>query len=400
MNNPNITEQELISLIQTKNIDSPALDIYKTVNLVDFLYDLEYGTRSKVNPSHYNDTSLTRKFPLNKSEILFLAQQTDINQYGTYDCNSNKHLVVFLANHPELQSSELFEFIRLKNTIQKPSGEFLLAALKIDLFPAQTIDKMINENNVNRIYSHDFSNVLQHLILDTNSLEKLNQLPVSVFDKILSETKYYDIDRERKDLLDTLFDNIDSLPHALKNIVLTTGKSTYLNTINTEILIIDLILEGKKPGCFSDIELKGVVDKFIGTDFSIPLMNKKDRQKEFAHRGNKLIQFLKLIDNLSYTLKEKIELLENHPNSTTVHHVWRGPSQSEAEPFRAFPTPEFKKHVSDDILDYMFNKAQYALNQSSDLTRESERDMVFNMIGKIRNTFNPSQQGQHIKIKN
>lgn len=400
MNNPNITEQELISLIQTKNTDSSSLAIYKTVNLVDFLYDLEYGTRSKSNPSHYDDKPLERTFPLNSSDMLFLAQHTDINQYGTYEHNSNKHLIVFLENHPELQSSELFKHIKLKNNITKPSGEFLLAALKTNLFPSYTIEKMITEDNVNRIYSHDFANVLQHLIFDTNSLDKLNKLPASVFDKILSKTKYYDRDRERKDLLDTLFDNIDSLPHDLKNTVLTTGKKTYLQTVNKEVLVIHLILEGKKSNFFSEEDLKGVVDHFVGTDFSTNIINKKEKQKSFADHGNKLIQFLKLVENIPPNLKDKIEQLENHPNSTTIHHVWRGPSQSEAEPFREFPTPEFKKHVSDDILNYMFNKAQLALNHSSDLTIESDKGMVSSMINKIRRNINSSNNGQHIHYKN
>lgn len=377
----------VMKLIKSRQLDDDALLIYQSLNIVDFIdsLDLAYKKNSQISSEKLDE------LPLTTTDLIFLLDYININSLGTQSTNLKKSFSECLVQHWEHFMKQPIDFWILvrelgsRTDFNQPCGyskNFIEIALTTPLYNVQKIGYIMNHNDVN-ILLHSGSTALENILNNEDSLNKLQSTSSIWIESLLSRTDYTQLNIEHLDCLDLLWNKKDNLNELWNHCIEYIAKPLYLSQQNKEILVLDCIFHGKKLGLFSELELKNMINNYIGHDFSIPFFHKFDRSGEFANKANILIKLLKNTESMNDDLKENIEILESHPKSTTVYYTWTHESQTTCEPVRKFPDPIYQKHFSDDLYYYIFEKAQEALHHSLHL--HTDKGVVFNMFSKFKN---------------
>lgn len=376
----------VMKLIKSRQLDDDALLIYQSLNIVDFIHTLELDYQK----NNQDNSDKLDELPLMTSDLIFLLDYININCLGTKLGNLNKSFSECLVQYWEHFMNQPIDFWILvkelgnRTDFNQPCGynkNFIEIALTTPLYNVQKISYIMSHCDSNVLLNSGYT-ALENILNSEDSLKKLHYTSSIWIETLLARTNYTQLNKDCLDCLDLLWSKRNNLNEFWNYCIYYIAKPLYLSQQNKELLVLDCIFNGKKLGLFSEDELRNMIDNYIGHDFSIPFFHKFDRSSDFANKANILIKLLKNTDNMPDDLKDKIEILESHPKSTTIYYTWTHESQKTCEPVRKFPDPVYQKYFSDNLYFYIFEKAQEALHHSLHL--HIDKGIVFNMFSKLR----------------
>lgn len=401
---------EIIQFIKDRNISETALSSLKEMNLMNFLHEVQFGElgnySAQLSKISYPNIS---KIPLTTADLLFLAQHTDINKFGTYENNSNQTFSEFIFDNIKQLSHDMIHFNELKNLINEKTDftnqsgfqtNYLEIALTSDLFNFYNQDKIIKSYNVNQKTGFDFNGgmtALQRILHSPKLISATHNFKPEWIEVLANKTQFSEED------LTLLIDKKDQLSSHFNTIMQAHAKESYIKNTNPFILIKRHIIEGHLKGVFSDNDLIGFIDGYFDKDYSVNLINKQARFKEFSDKGNLMIKLLKEIKEIPYVLQDRILAIECLPASNTFHLNETITTDSEGNQsilIRKFePNQVHEKRVSDDVLFYLAKKADESLKNASTSTRDPrlDKNLISQMITGLRNI---SSEHHKNKLKN
>lgn len=353
---------DIVSIVKCHTQSKEAISLYKQLNIVDFIRDVELECSIHNNPSQ---TQQTCEFVLSSRDLLFLCDYTDINKLGTYHDNLYKSFSECIVEHWEDLNHNVVDFYQLISEIRKKTNfrqitgyhkNLLEICLTTSLFSTAQLMQLLNHSDVNVPLHKCGSTALQHILSSDKAIAKLNELPSKVLEKLFQNTKYNHYNYQGIDVLETLWAKKHLLKEDTQHCMDRICKPLFLKQIEKNYLILECIFYGKKKDLFSEKELKQFIDDYIGLDFSINFINKNHKMHVWNYKAKNLVSYIQHIENLPEHLVEKIKEIENHPQFIIAQQSTPS-SVGISEPYLVIDHP-LTKQVSDHVLYYILEKCE------------------------------------------